>query len=171
MKWIKELFSKNTEVKKINASVFIPVDEEHIEDVFQQIYDIEKFYKWFNFFPVLWLSFDKKYMDVGCIGTIRFTMPFFYYKLKVVEVIPNKCIRLEGAGGMVSGKAFFNFIIKEDGILLENPHYLVGINKLLHKYYCYCLTPNHPPFMNWRYSILKKNLFNEIEKKKGNLQK
>lgn len=165
-KWSTNLFSRNTEKKTIDASVLIQLDENYIEDVFQQVYDTEKFCRWFNFFPIVWISFDRKYMEIGATGTIHFTIPFFYYKLRVIEVIPNKFIKLEGAGGMMrGGGAFFNFEQNEDGIILSDPHVLSGVNVLIHKYYSYFLAPGHVPFMNWRYSILKKNLFKEIKKK------
>lgn len=159
------LFENKDEIT-IRSAVFIPLDKKDINFLYEQVYDREKFYKWFNFFPVLWINFDKEHMEVGCVGTIYFTMPLFYYKLKVVEVIPNKSIRLEGVGGFVRGKAYFNFILTDGGITLENIHILSGNNRLLHKYYVYCLVPNHLPFMNWRYSILKKRLFKEIRKRK-----
>lgn len=168
LKWFKNLFSPNTEEEFITSSIFIKSDEASLEDFFNQIYDTEKFCKWFNFFPIVWLSFDKKYFDVGCTGTIRFTMPPFYYKLEVVNVISNEVIELIGVDGLLGGRARMRFTKKEDGYLFEDPHYLSGNNRLIHKYYSLLLAPNHEAFMNWRYSILKKNLINEtLIKRKG----
>lgn len=165
LKWFKKLFSTNITEELISSSLFIRSDEAELEDFFDQIYDTEKFCKWFNFFPVVWLSFNKKYLDIGCIGTIRFTLPPFYYKLKVIKVVPNESIEFVGIDGLLEGKALFTFTKKEDGYIFEEPHYLSGNNILIHKYYTLFLAPNHEPFMNWRYLVLKKNLINEALKK------
>lgn len=156
----------NEEKIEIRSSVFIPVSRNDAGIVFDHVYNREKFGKWFNVIPVLWISFDKKQMEPGCIGRIYFTMPLFYYKLKVVEVIPGKSIVLKGAGGPLRGDAYFDFQSVKDGIILENIHILSGINKFFHKYYVYCLVPNHLAFMKWRYSVLKKQIRKEIEKTK-----
>ncbi len=156
----------NKEKIEIRSSVFIPVPEDETGIVFDHVYNREKFHKWFDFIPVLWIRFDRKQMESGCIGTICFTMPLFYYKLKVTKVIMGKSIVLCGAGGPMRGKAYFNFYPAEGGILLENVHILSGKNKFLHKYYVLCLVPNHLAFMKWRYSVLKKQIKKELENKK-----
>ncbi len=156
----------NEEKIEIRSSVFIPISQDNTGIVFDHVYNREKFHKWFNFIPVLWISFDRKQMEVGCNGTICFTMPLFYYKLKVTEVIMGKSIVLNGAGGPMRGKAYFNFYPADGGVILENIHILSGNNKFLHKYYVFCLVPNHLAFMNWRYSILKKQIKKELERNK-----
>jgi hypothetical protein len=156
----------NEEKIEIRSSVFIPISQDNTGIVFDHVYNREKFHKWFNFVPVLWISFDRKQMEVGCNGTICFTMPLFYYKLKVTEVIMGKSIVLNGAGGPMRGKAYFNFYPADGGVILENIHILSGNNKFLHKYYVFCLVPNHLAFMNWRYSILKKQIKKELERNK-----
>ncbi|MCK4259554.1 MAG: hypothetical protein KAX49_11290 [Halanaerobiales bacterium] len=165
---IRKLFSLIKKEAYINSSTLIRSDEASREDVFDHIYDIKKFTKWFNFFPFCWLSFDKEKFDVGCTGTIRFTIPFFYYKLKVVKVIPNKSIEFISSDGPLKGNASFTFTQTEDGIVFGDPHHLTGRNKLIHLYYSIFLAPNHIKFMNWRYKILKKNLLIETKKRKGN---
>ncbi|WP_394522600.1 hypothetical protein [Lacrimispora sp. JR3] len=156
----------NKEKIEIRSSVFIPVPQDETGIVFDHVYNREKFHKWFDLIPVLWIRFDRKQMESGCIGTICFTMPLFYYKLKVTKVIMGKSIVLRGAGGPMRGKAYFNFYPADGGILLENVHILSGKNKFLHKYYVLCLVPNHLAFMKWRYSVLKKQIKKELENKK-----
>lgn len=157
----------NEEKIEIRSSVFIPVSQNDTGIVFEHVYNREKFNKWFNFIPALWISFDRRQMEVGCIGTICFTMPIFYYKLKVTEVIKGKSIVLNGAGGPMRGRAYFNFYPADGGVILENIHILSGKNKFLHKYYVFCLVPNHLAFMKWRYSVLKKQIKKELEKNKN----
>lgn len=170
LKWLRKLFSNEKEEELITSSLFIRSDEAELKDFFEQIYDTEKFCKWFNFFPIVWLSFDKKYFDVGCTGTIRFSLPPFYYKLQVVKIVPYEFIEMIAIGDTLEGRALFTFRKKGDGYVFEDPHYLLGKNMLIHKYYTLLLAPNHEPFMNWRYSILKKNLIDEtLNKKKGKL--
>lgn len=158
---------KNEENIKIRSSVFIPISQSNRGIVFDHVYNRAKFYKWFNVIPVLWICFNQRQMEVGCIGTIRFTMPLFYYKLKVTKVIMGKSIILKGTDGPMQGKAYFNFYPTDGGVLLENIHILSGKNKLLHKYFVLCLVPNHLAFMKWRYSVLKKQIKKELEENKN----
>lgn len=166
--WIKKLLSTDTPQEFITSSVFISSDEVDFDDFVEQVYDTRKFEKWFNFFPIVWLRFDKERFDVGCTGIIRFSMPPFYYKLTVVEITPDKSFELIGSGGMVTGTAKMKFSKVDGGYLLEDPHYLSGNNMLLHKYYSILLAPGHVPFMNWRYRILKRNLAKETQRKRNN---
>ncbi len=157
---------KNEEKIEIRSSVFIPISRNDVDIVFDYVYDREKFHRWFDFIPVLWISFDRSHLDIGCVGTICFTMPLFYYKLKVTEVVMGKSIVLNGAGGPMRGKAYFNIHPADGGVILENIHILSGKNKLLHKYYVFCLVPNHLAFMNWRYLVLKRLIKKEFERNK-----
>lgn len=171
MKWFRKLFSTQKTEELITSSLFIRSDEAELKDFFDQIYDTDKFCNWFNFFPIVWLNFDRRYLEVGCTGTIRFSLPPFYYKLQVVKIKPYESIELIGIGNTLEGKALFRFTKNGDGYVFEEPHYLTGKNMLIHKYYTLFLAPNHGPFMNWRFSILKKNLINEtFKKKKGKIQ-
>lgn len=158
---------ENKDEVTFKSSVYIPVQNKDISTVFKQVYDRKKFYKWFNFFPVLWINFSREQLKVGCIGTIYFTLPLFYYKLMVVKVIPDKSIMLEGVRGPMKGKAYFNFRFTKGGIILENSHTLTGRNRWLHLYFVYFLLPFHAPFMAWRYSVLKRNVRKEVRKGKG----
>ena len=51
MKWVKRLL--NTEMKEelMTSSVLIKSADASLEDVFEHVYNTEKFYKWFNFYP------------------------------------------------------------------------------------------------------------------------
>ncbi|MDW2798073.1 hypothetical protein RZO55_10850 [Clostridium boliviensis] len=156
----------NEEKIEIRSQVYIPISQDQIDIVFDHVYDREKFHKWFDFMPALWISYDRKQLETGCIGTIWFTMPLFYYKLKVTEVVMGKSIVLKSAGGPMRGKAYFNLHPADGGVILENIHILSGKNKFLHYYYVFCLVPNHLAFMNWRYSVLKKQIKKELERNK-----
>lgn len=166
MKWVKRLL--NTEMKEelMTSSVLIKSADASLEDVFEHVYNTEKFYKWFNFYPIVWLTFDKKQLEVGCEGTIRFTLPPFKYTVEVTEVIPNERIEFLGTKGLLRGKISFVFSENEEGYVFEEPHYLVGKNSLVHKYFTMLLAPNHVPFMRWRYKVLKKNLAKDLSKRK-----
>lgn len=149
---------KNIEEKLLSASVFFESDEASKEEVFNHIYDTEKYSKFLNIFPIVWIRFDKKYQEVGCTGTIRFLFPPFHYKMQVVKVVPNEYIELECVGKTMKGRAMMKVTQKPGGVLYEEPHWLAGTNSLINTYYWKCLAPNHANFMKWRYTILKKNL-------------
>ena len=168
-KSLRKLFSTDTPEELINSSLFMRSDEVDLETFMDYIYDTDKFSKWFNFFPIIWLKFDKKHFDVGCVGTIRFACPPFYYRLKVVKVIPNQSFECIGVNGLLKGRASMKFTVTKEGITFEDPHYLSGINMLVHKYYSLFLAPNHVPYMKWRYKILRKMLLKEMAEKKGKL--
>ncbi len=156
---IKGLFEKQDLPEKcIYASVFFDTKDATKEEIFEHIYDTDKYCKWLNLFPILWIKFDKKYQEVGCTGTIYFSLPPFKYRLRVVKVIPNECIELESANGLLKGTGIMKLIQKENGVLYEEPHYLAGINRFVHMYYWKLLAPNHDAFMKKRYEILRKNI-------------
>lgn len=158
MKWLKKLWCTNVEEELMTSSVYIKSTETELDDLYEHIYNTEKFYQWFNFYPIVWLTFDKDYLEVGCEGTIRFTMPPFKYTVQVTEVIENERIEFLGTKGLLRGKISFIITQKEDGFVFEEPHLLAGKNHWVHKYFMFFLAPNHQPFMKWRYKILKKQL-------------
>lgn len=157
---IKKILIDNTWTINFPTSLFIKKDEAELDDFVQQIYCTANFEKWFNFFPFVWVTFDREYFDVGCTGTFRFLFPPFSYKMTCIEAIHNECYKAVFSG-MMKGGARASFIQKESGILLDHPLKVSGKNKLIHIYYWLFLRPPHLRFMNWRYSILKKNLIRQ----------
>lgn len=166
-KWVRSLLCTDTPEKFITSSMFVDSTKVYLEDFVDQIYDTKKFEKWFNFFPIVWLKFDKEHFDVGCTGTIRFTIPPFYYKLTVTKVKDKKCFELVSSGGMVRGIACIRFNEENGRFVLDHPLHLHGINMLVHTYYSVFLASGHVPFMNWRYKFLKKNLIKEVKRREG----
>ncbi len=165
-KWFKNLFAKgvNKEESFITASLFMKADEVEFKDFKDYIYDTDKFKKWFNSFPFVWLSFDRKRFEVGCKAKISFTFPPFTYSMVVTNVSEDSFDAVS-SGGLLTGKTSMKFTRNEEGILLEDPHWLSGINVFFHKYYSWFLAPMHVPYMKYRYYVLKKMILKEKKKK------
>lgn len=160
MKW------KNDE--KVNINAIFSIEKEHatVEDVFEQVYRSANYEKWFNWKPFVWLTFDKEYLDVGCKGVIRFTVPPFRYELSVVNVVKNELIEFSSDGKLFGGTAQMKFYEKDGKVYYEDPHILFGKNILIHKYYCLFLAGNHVPYMEKRFGILRDIILKNKKKDK-----
>ncbi len=140
--------------------LFIRAKEGTKEEFFDQFYDTKKFRRWFNVIPIVWITFDRDYLEEKCTGRITFMMPLFSYKFICKKIIPNKYIELE-VSGLMRGTIRASFNQQSDGVLMEHPMELQGINIFVHLYFRLFLGANHEAFMNWRYKVLRNNLIKE----------
>ena len=115
MKW------KNEEKVNINAVFRIEKKYADLEQVFQQVYDTDCYTRWFNWKPFVWLSFDQKYLEEGCKGIIRFTIPPFRYELTVTRVEKNRIIEFQSDGRLFGGTARMEFYEKDGNIYYDDP--------------------------------------------------
>lgn len=167
----ESLLSKEKKEYNLVSHLFMASDETTIEDFIEQLYDNKKLHKWFNFLPFVWMTSDKAYFDPGCVTTFHIIFPPFSYKIICEEILPDNKGFSVVFSGLLTGKGKFEFIQKENGILLNHEMNLTGINWLIHLYYgIVCL--GHDIYMCWRLSILKKILINQtVRKKQGELVK
>lgn len=158
MKW------KNEKKIDINAVFVMDENKGSVADVFEEVYEAKNYTKWFNWKPFVWMVFDKERLDVGCTGTVHFTVPPFKYSLSVVDVKENEFIEFATEGRLFNGTARMEFYAKNGKVYFEDPHVLQGKNVLIHNYYRLFLSGNHVPFMQSRFKKLENRIMEKRRK-------
>lgn len=144
--------------RKYLSSVELDLTKCSMDEVFNQLYDAEKFDKFLSTL-LLRHKCKNKNLTKGSTIDIRFFVPFFY-KLTVVKAIPNEEIHLITTGGMLIGEVDILFKSIDSKATITFEFSMRGINKLAHMFYFRLLYPGHEWYMNWRYKKLKKALYN-----------
>ncbi|AAK79974.1 hypothetical protein BJV85_001861 [Clostridium acetobutylicum] len=158
---------KNVEISNVEFDVteLIKTEEGSPEVIFDYIYDLTKFTKWFSFFPFIWGSSKSKYWDVGNEVKFKCSIPPFSYILRCVEVVPNKYI-LSEIHGFLKGSFKIELIPTEDGILLDKKLIVSGKTPIGNSYYMTGAKRMHKPYVKWRLKILKRILRGNIINKR-----
>ncbi len=168
--------SKSKKAKQLKeyhvvGSLFMRHDETTIEDVYEHLFDLKKFYKWMNFFPHNWMSSKDKVYKAGLVFLFRLIFPPMTFKITITEILPNHGGINFTVTGWMKGNGMWEFIRDEKGILCKHTMILTGANKFLHYYYP-IVKLGHDKYFPWRLSILKKMLIQySKEKRQGETAK
>lgn len=141
----------------LKTKIFIEEHKCTKDQLFAQIYNTRKFYRWFSWAPIVDIKFNCNHLKEGSIAKLTFLCPPFSYYIRCKKVIINESIEVE-IGGSVCGYIKTDIIRTKKGYYLKHEISIRGKTLLIHIYYFFACAIPHYPYMKWRLEKMKEYL-------------